>query len=67
MNISLSPFASENLVLRGGFGRPVPRQLAYVVVANPVRGHKEVARSTGHIMVTTRYSDQRLYTPVYTA
>ena len=29
------------------------------VVANPVRGQKEVPRSTGHIMVTTRYSDQQ--------
>ena len=29
------------------------------VVANPARGHKEVPRSTGHIMVTTRYSDQQ--------
>ena len=29
------------------------------VVANPVRGHKEVPRSTGHIMVTARYSDQQ--------
>ena len=29
------------------------------VVANPVRGHKEVPRSTGHITVTTRYSDQQ--------
>ena len=29
------------------------------MVANPVRGHKEVPRSTGHIMVTTRYSDQQ--------
>ena len=29
------------------------------VVANPVHGHKEVPRSTGHIMVTTRYSDQQ--------
>ena len=29
------------------------------VVANPVRGHKEVPRSTGHMMVTTRYSDNR--------
>ena len=29
------------------------------VAANPVRGHKEVRRSTGHIMVTTRYSDQQ--------
>ena len=29
------------------------------VVANPVRGHKEVPKSTGHIMVTTRYSDQQ--------
>ena len=26
--------------------------------ANPARGHKEVLRSTGHLMVTTRYSDQ---------
>ena len=25
---------------------------------NPVRGHEEVRRSTGHIMVATRYSDQ---------
>ena len=29
------------------------------VVANLVRGHKEVPRSTGHIMMTTRYSDQQ--------
>ena len=29
------------------------------VVANPVRGHKEVPRSTGHTMVTTRYSNQQ--------
>ena len=29
------------------------------VVANPGRDHKEVPRSTGHIMVTTRYSDQQ--------
>ena len=29
------------------------------VVASPVRGHKEVPRSTGHIMVTTRYSGQQ--------
>ena len=28
-------------------------------VANPVRGHKEVPRPMGHIMVTTRYSDQQ--------
>ena len=27
--------------------------------SNPARGHKEVRRSTGHIMVTTRYSDQQ--------
>ena len=27
---------------------------------NPSCGHKEVRRSTGHIMVTTRYSDQQL-------
>ena len=27
--------------------------------ANPTCGHKEVPRSTGHIMVTTRYSDQQ--------
>ena len=27
--------------------------------ANPVRRHKEVSRSTGHIMVTARYSDQQ--------
>ncbi|CAM9918724.1 unnamed protein product [Ascophyllum nodosum] len=26
--------------------------------ANPARGHKEVRRSTGHIMVTARYSNQ---------
>ena len=26
MNISLSPFASENFVSRDGFGSPVPRQ-----------------------------------------
>ena len=27
--------------------------------ANPACGHKNVRRSTGHIMVTTRYSDQQ--------
>ena len=27
--------------------------------ANPACGHKELRRSTGHIMVTTRYSDQQ--------
>ena len=27
--------------------------------ANPACGHKEVRRSTGHIVVTTRYSDQQ--------
>ena len=27
--------------------------------ASPACGHKEVQRSTGHIMVTTRYSDQQ--------
>ena len=27
--------------------------------ANPACGHKEVRRSTGHIMVTNRYSDQQ--------
>ena len=26
-------------------------------VTNPIRGHKEVRRSTGDIMVTTRYSN----------
>ena len=30
MNISLSPFAPENLVSRDGFGRPVPRQPAHL-------------------------------------
>ena len=29
MNISLSPFALENLVSRDGFSRPVPRQPAH--------------------------------------
>ena len=38
--------------------RAQPYPVIYVV-ANPVRGHKEVPRSTGHIMVTTRYSDQQ--------
>ena len=37
---------------------PQPYPVIYVV-ANPVRGHKEVPRSTGHTMVTTRYSDQQ--------
>ena len=27
--------------------------------ANPARGHREIRRSTGHIMVTTRYSNQQ--------
>ena len=30
MDISLSPFAPENLVSRDGFGRPVPPQPAYL-------------------------------------
>ena len=30
MNISLSPFAPENLVSRDGFGTPVPRQPAHL-------------------------------------
>ena len=30
MNISLSPFAPENLVSREGFGSPVPRQPAHL-------------------------------------
>ena len=30
MNIPLSPFAPENLVSRGGFGSPVPRQPAHL-------------------------------------
>ena len=30
MNISLSPFAPENLVSRNGFGSPVPRQPAHL-------------------------------------
>ena len=30
MNISLSPFAPENLVSRDGFGSPVPRQSAHL-------------------------------------
>ena len=30
-----------------------------VLNANPARGHKEERRSTGHIMVTTRYSNQQ--------
>ena len=29
MNVSLSPFAPENLVLLDGFGSPVPRQPAH--------------------------------------
>ena len=37
---------------------PQPYPVIYVV-ANPVRGHKELPRSTGHIMVTTRYSDKQ--------
>ena len=37
---------------------PQPYPVIYVV-SNPVRGHKEVPRSTGHIMVATRYSDQQ--------
>ena len=30
-----------------------------IVVANPLHGHKEVPRSTGHNLLTTRYSDQQ--------
>ena len=36
-----------------------PYPVVYYVVANPVRGHIEVRRSTSHIMVKTRYSDQQ--------
>ena len=37
---------------------PQPYPVIYGVF-NPVRCHKEVPRSTGHIMMTTRYSDQQ--------
>ena len=37
---------------------PQPYPVIYVV-ANPACSHKEVPRSTSHIMVTTRYSDQQ--------
>ena len=29
LNISLSPFATENLISRDRFGRPIPRQPAH--------------------------------------
>ena len=37
---------------------PQPYPVRYVV-ANPVRSHTEVPRSTVHIIMTTRYSDQQ--------
>ena len=41
-----------------GRASTIPKQS----VANPVRGHKEIRRrSTGHIMVRTRYSNQQSY------
>ena len=30
----------------------IPSIVIYAMVANPIRGHKEVPGSTGHIMVT---------------
>ena len=35
------------------------RSVIDLSIANPACGHKEVTRSTGHIMVATRYSDQQ--------
>ena len=39
----------------------VTQQVSHIDLsnANPACGHKDVGRSTGHIMVTTRYSDQQ--------
>ena len=34
MNISLFPFARENLVLRDGFGRPVPSRASLSLSGN---------------------------------
>ena len=34
-------------------------QVSDLANANPARGHKEARRSTGHIMVTPRYSNQQ--------
>ena len=43
--------------LHYGIG-PKPYSVIYAV-ANPVRGHKEVNRSTGQIIVTTHYLEQQ--------
>ena len=52
MNNSLSPFAPEKLVSRGGFGSPVPRQ--------PVRLHNQ-AESAAYIRGSPRVPRRRLF------
>ena len=56
MNISLSPFAPENLVSRGGFGRAVPRKPAYL--------HTQ-AESGAYSRDSSRFPRRRPY--IYTA
>ena len=52
MNNSLSPFAPEKLVSRGGFGSPVPRQ--------PVHLHNQ-AESAAYIRGSPRVPRRRLF------
>ena len=51
-NISLSPFAPENLVSRDRFGSPVPRQAAHL---------RTPAESGAHLRDSSRLPDTRLY------
>ena len=52
MDISLSPFAPENLVSRDGFGSPVPRQPAHL--------HTQ-AESGDHLWDSSRFLRRRLF------
>ena len=57
MNISLSPFAPENLVSRDGFGSPVPRQPAHLHTQTEsgayLRGSSRVPRRRSFIHFKT--------------
>ena len=66
MNISLSPFAHENLASRDGFGRPVPRQPTHFPNSrlNPVltRGIPPAsAVASVYLNCHTRWGESRVY------
>ena len=62
MNISLSPFAPENLVSRDGFGRPVPRQRAHSLLV--WSGHVGKYRAWGFYFVQTYHNEEIIYKTV---